>query len=60
MPEVTDGEAAGAWRCGGVVSGEEGGEEGFMELNLPGHYVYGCPKHPHAMLIFTSSASAPE
>ena len=30
MPEVTDGKAAGACGCGEVVSGEEGGEEGFM------------------------------
>lgn len=40
--------------------GEEGGERGFMAMNLPGHYVYGCPKHPRAMLIFTSGASVPE
>ena len=62
MPEVTDGKAAGACGCGEVVSGvgEEGGEGGFMAMNLPGHYVYGRPKHPRAMLIFTSGASVPE
>ena len=60
MSEVTDGKAVGAWCCGEVVSGEEGGEEGFMAMNLPEHYVYGCPKPPRAMLIITSGASAPE
>ena len=48
MPEVEDDEAAGACSCGEVVSGvgEEGGEEGFVELNLPGHYVCGYLRHP--------------
>lgn len=62
VPEVEDGKAAGACGCGEVVPqvGEEGGEAGFMAMNLPEHYVYGCPKPPRAMLIITSSASAPE
>ena len=54
MSEVTDGEAAGACGCGEVVPqvGEEDGERGFMELNLPGYYVYGCLRQPTHMVSY--------
>ena len=47
MSEVADGKAEGACGCGDVVSGvgEENAEMGFMEMNLSGHYVYGCPEY---------------